>query len=193
MPKIIEAIVITQSKIGKYHIVPLGLISENEGWIIAPYRPSQTIDNLMENPYAVVSLTDDIRVFAGCVTGRRNWDTLPADVVPGRRLKKLVAHWELKVDRITNNVERPLFHCTSLHSQSHQRWGGYNRAQAAILELAVLTTRLHLLPKEKIEAELDYLQIAISKTAGPTEIEAWEWLMERIKEWRNNKTTNSEH
>ena len=39
-------------------------------------------------------------------------------------------------------------------------------AQAAVLELAVLTTRLKMLPPEKVEAELTYLEIAISKTAG---------------------------
>ena len=32
MPKIVEAIVITQNKIGENHIVPLGLISYAEGW-----------------------------------------------------------------------------------------------------------------------------------------------------------------
>ena len=37
-----------------------------------------------------------------------------------------------------------------------------------------------MLPPEKIDAELRYLQIAIDKTAGPHEREAWSWLMERI-------------
>ncbi|MFM7083432.1 MAG: DUF447 domain-containing protein [Hyphomicrobium sp.] len=186
MPKIIEAIVITQNKIGDNHIVPLGLISDNEGWIIAPFRPSVTIDNLLENPYAVANLTDDIRVFAGCITGRRNWETVPADMLPGRRLAKCVTHWELKVERIINDKERPRFHCSSIHVASHQHWGGFNRAQAAILELAVLTTRLDRLPREKVEMELDYLNIAISKTAGPFELEAKDWLMERIEFWRKH-------
>jgi hypothetical protein len=41
-----------------------------------------------------------------------------------------------------------------------------------------------MLPPEKIEAELKYLEIAISKTAGAREQEAWGWLMERIAAWR---------
>ena len=53
-----------------------------------------------------------------------------------------------------------------------------------MLELAVLTTRLGMLPPEKIENELKYLEIAISKTAGPREEEAWGWLMEKIAAWR---------
>jgi hypothetical protein len=61
-----------------------------------------------------------------------------------------------------------------------------NRAQAAVLELAVLTTRLEMLPPEKVESELKYLEIAIAKTAGPREREAWLWLMARIEAWRSN-------
>ena len=186
MPKIVEAIVITQNKIGENHIVPLGLISYAEGWIIAPYRPSVTIQNLIERPCAVACLTDDIRVFAGCVTGRRDWETVPSDIVAGSRLKNCVTHWELKVEQISDNNERPFFYCKLMHSASHQPWGGYNRAQAAILELSVLTTRLNRLPKEKVENELAYLDIAISKTAGPDELEARDWLMEKIGAWRRN-------
>jgi hypothetical protein len=53
-----------------------------------------------------------------------------------------------------------------------------------VIECAVLVSRLKMLPPEKIEAELKYLEIAISKTAGPREEEAWGWLMERVEAWR---------
>ncbi len=62
-----------------------------------------------------------------------------------------------------------------------------NRAQAAVLECAVLVSRLHMLPTEKVEAELKYLEIAISKTAGAREEEAWSWLMERVDAWREKQ------
>jgi hypothetical protein len=71
-----------------------------------------------------------------------------------------------------------------VHEGNHAPWQGFNRAQAAVLECAVLVSRLEMLPPEKIEAELKYLEIAISKTAGEREKEAWGWLMERIAAWR---------
>jgi uncharacterized protein len=37
-------------------------------------------------------------------------------------------------------------------------------------------SRLHLLPRDKIEREIAYLEIAVSKTAGEREREAWGWL-----------------
>jgi hypothetical protein len=186
MPRIVETIVTTLNQKGEAHIAPLGLIDDDgTGWIVAPFRPSRTLDNLMSHPFVVASHTDDVRVFAGCITGRREWPLLKADIVNGVRLENAVSHWELKVDRLTDHEQRPRFHCQIVHSGSHRPWPGYNRAQAAVLELAVLSTRLGMLPPEKVESELRYLQIAIDKTAGERELEAWGWLMERIDAWRH--------
>lgn len=185
MPRIVETIVTTTDAAGKVHIAPLGLIEDGDGWIIAPFKPSRTLENLEANPVAVASHTGDVRVFAGCVTGRRDWPTAPADKVEGVRLRDCVSHWELAVDRKTDDAQRPRFHCRIVHAATHNVWSGYNRAEAAVLELAVLTTRLAMLPAEKIDAELKYLEIAISKTAGPREREAWGWLMERVEAFRS--------
>lgn len=184
MPLIVETIVTTKNKDGDVHIAPLGLIAEDESWVLAPFRPSRTLDNLREVPFAVASHTDDVRVFAGCLTGRKDWPTRPADEIDGAVLVAAVSHWELVVERVTEDELRPRFACRVVHAASHRPWGGYNRAQAAVLECAVLVSRLRMLPPEKVEAELKYLEIAISKTAGEREAEAWGWLMERIAAWR---------
>ena len=81
MPRIVETIVTTTNAKGEPHIAPLGLIEDGDNWIIAPFRPSRTLDNLNEVPYAVASHTDDVRVFAGCVTGRKDWPTRPATIM----------------------------------------------------------------------------------------------------------------
>ena len=49
-----------------------------------------------------------------------------------------------------------------------------------MIEAAILATRLYMLPREKIEREIAYLQIAVDKTAGAAEREAWDWVMEKI-------------
>ena len=185
MPRIVETIVTTTNADGVAHIAPLGLIEDGDGWIIAPFSPSRTLDNLKANPFAVASHTGDVRVIAGCVIGRRDWPTVPADIVNGVRLEDTVSHWELAVERITDDPQRPRFHCKVVHAATHSVWSGYNRAEAAVLELAVLSTRLNMLPPEKIDAELKYLEIAIAKTAGPRELEAWGWLMDRVHAFRS--------
>jgi hypothetical protein len=71
-----------------------------------------------------------------------------------------------------------------VHEAIHASFAGFNRAQAAVIEGAVLVSRLHMLPARKVEAEMAYLQIAIDKTAGPGEHEAWGWLCEAVQHHR---------
>lgn len=184
MPRIVETIVTTANAAGETHIAPLGLIEEGARWIIAPFKPSRTLDNLIANPFAVASHTDDVRVFAGCITGRKTWPLVPSVQINVPRLDGALSHWELAVETKSEDPQRPRFSCRLLRAVNHAPWAGFNRAQAAVLELAVLSTRLGMLPREKVESELKYLEIAIEKTAGPRELEAWGWLMERIEGWR---------
>lgn len=175
-----ECIVTTLSRAGAVHIAPLGLIEEGEHLVIAPFRPSQTLDNLRENPFAVANYTDDVRIFAGCLTGRRDWPTRPATQASGVVLEQTLAHAELKVLAVTEDEQRPRFRCAVVHEETHRPFHGFNRAQAAVVEAAILVSRLHMLPRDKIDREIAYLQIAVDKTAGAAEREAWSWLMEKI-------------
>jgi uncharacterized protein len=180
MPMIRETIVTTAGADGSVHMAPLGLIAEGDGWIIAPFHPSKTLDNLRAVPFAVANYTDDVRIFAGCLTGRHQWPTVASDEAPVRRLAGALAHAELAVERVTENPQRPRFHCRVLRIAAHAPFLGFNRAQAAVIEAAILVSRLDMLPREKVEQEIAYLEIAISKTAGGAEREAWGWLMERV-------------
>ena len=182
MPMIRECIVTTINAEGKVHIAPLGLIADGDGWIIAPFKPSTTLDNLRSNPFAVANFTDDVLVFAGCLTGNKDWPTRASTHVPGAVLDGALAHAELQVAEVEEDEQRPRFHCRVVHEATHAPFKGFNRAQAAVIEAAILASRLHMLPREKIERELAYLQIAVEKTAGPREHEAWRILVEKIED-----------
>lgn len=178
MAMIREAIVTTVDRDGKAHLAPLGLIEEGDGWIVAPFRPSTTLDNLLSVPFAVANYTDDARIFAGLVTGRRDWPLVPTETASVPRLAMALAHAELSVAHMEDHAERPRFHCKVLRREQHAPFEGFNRARNAVLEGAILITRLRLLPREKVDREIAYLSIAIEKTAGPDEVEAWSWLMQ---------------
>jgi len=175
-----ETIVTTVDVEGRVHIAPIGIIAEYDGWTIAPFHPSVTLDNLRAVPFAIANHTDDVRIFAGCLTGRRDWPTRAAEKVPVPRLEAALAHVELAVARVTSDRERPRFFCRVVHRAMHAPFEGLNRAKAAVIEAAILVSRLHLLPRQKIDAELAYLKIAVDKTAGEAERQAWDWLMEKI-------------
>jgi len=183
MPMIRECIVTTMNDEGRVHIAPLGLIEDGDGWVIGPFRPSTTLDNLRATPFAVANFTDDVMVFAGCLTGNKDWPTRAASKVPGAVLDGSLAHLELAVERVEEDELRPRFHCHIVHEETHAPFKGFNRAQAAVIETAILASRLKMLPREKIEQELAYHQIAVEKTAGPRELEAWRILVEKIEDF----------
>jgi len=177
-----EVIVTTVSAAGQPHIAPFGLIAADaHEWVIAPFHPSTTLDNLRAVPFLVSNCTDDVRIFAGCLTGRRDWRCVPSSVVPPPRLAAALAHAEMEVMSVQEDPQRPRFRCRIVHRETHAPFEGMNRAKAAVVEGAILVSRLGMLPREKVEAEIAYLEIAISKTAGDEEREAWGWLMDAVR------------
>ncbi len=181
---IYETIVISTDAAGKPYIAPFGVRERNGLVLIAPFKPSTTLDNLLNQKTATLNLTDDVRVFAGALTGRRDWAVEATSVVQGYRLKNTLAHRELVLDSFVDNATRPELYFKVVHEATHLPFSGFNRAQAAVIELSVLVSRLHMLPIEKIKTEMAYLEIAINKTAGEREIEAWGWLLERIENYQ---------
>ena len=114
------------------------------------------------------------------IIGRKDWPTVPVEGFPVPRLQAALAHSVLAVESIADDGVRPRHFCRVVQEETHAPFTGLNRAKAAVLELAILVSRLGMLPSEKIEAEIAYLQIAIEKTAGPEEREAWGWLMQKV-------------
>jgi hypothetical protein len=179
-----ESIITTLSAAGEPHIVPMGVIWSSDAPILAPFHPSRTLENLREHPFAVINHADDVRVFAGGVTGRRDWPVRPAEAIRGVILEGALSHQEIAVASVEEDLVRPRFRCRVVREAAHAAFRGFNRAQAAVIEGAILISRLELLPLEKIEREMAYLAIAVEKTAGPIEREAWGWLETRLREFR---------
>ena len=185
MPFIRESVVTTRNEDGSAHIAPLGVIEEPPHLVLAPFAPSTTLDNLRRHPFACVNYLTEVRVFAGCVTKRRrDWAVLPATRIPCPRLQCALAHTEIEVERVEEDEQRPRFVGREVAEATHAPFRGLNRAQAAVLEGAILVSRLFMLPAEKIDREVAYLQIAIDKTAGEAEREAWGWLMDAVRSHR---------
>ncbi len=179
-----ETIVTTQNSAGITHIAPMGIHIKGDDIIVLPFRPSTTLNNLLETRVAVLNYCDDVRVFAGCLTGRKVWPLMPAVLIKGQVLECALAHVELELLRVEEDPTRPKLFCKVVHTVNHAPFRGFNRAQYSVLEAAILISRLEWLPIEKIVAEINYLRIGLEKTAGERELEAWDWLMTVIDEFK---------
>lgn len=178
--KINETIVTTQNARGEVHITPFGVRRRDGLVLIAPFKPSTTLQNILDTNVATVNFTDDVRVFAGALSKQLSCELTPTSLIKGSRLTETLSHWELELVEVEEDETRPTLLMKIVNEENHRPFMGFNRAQSAVIELAVLISRLQMLPKEKIMQEKVYLQIAIDKTAGPNELEAWRWLENRM-------------
>jgi hypothetical protein len=203
MPELIhEAVITTVSPAGVVHVAPMGVRYYGDIVVLMPFRPSTTLVNIEATGRAVLNLITDVRVFAGCVTGRKLWPTVALPALPGdrsptctaddmhdnmhdnapdvappdQRLACALGHEQLRLVAHSQDEQRPVLRLQRAAAAQHAFFPGMNRAQAAVVEGAVLISRLFMLPREKLESEWRWLQIAIDKTAGPAELEAWGWL-----------------
>ena len=76
-----------------------------------------------------------------------------------------------------------------LRTVAHASFKGFNRSQASVIEAAILVSRLRMLPRDKVEREMTYLQAAVKKTASPVEEEAWRWLEQAVVEFYNSPSS----
>jgi uncharacterized protein len=189
---IFETIVTTAAPDGRPHIAPMGVRYEDGFAVLSPFRPSATLDNIVATRAAVLNFTTDVRIFAGCVTHcATDWPTIAATRVATVRLAQSLAHTELELGRIEDDAQRPVLRMKPVHQEQHEAFAGFNRAQAAVIEGAVLVSRLFMLPAEKVDREMAYLQIAIDKTAGERERTAWSWLVAAIARHRAAATVGA--
>ena len=182
-----ECIVTTIRDDKSVHITPMGIHEDRDHLIILPFKPSTTLNNLERWGTATLNFTDDVRIYAGCLTGRDDWPTCPTEIIQGARLKNCLAHTELEVINKVEDEVRPKYICKVAHEVNHAAFHGYNRAQFAVIELAILVSRLDMLPLEKVQQEVEYLKIGYEKTSGPREQEAWGWLIEKVNAYMQSK------
>ena len=180
---IYEVIISTMNEDGSSHIAPMGVSQKADFVVLKPFKPSKTLDNILTRKIAIMNIVTDVRVFAGAVTGRSNFNLVALPDGKGFFLKDALSYMTLSLAEIHDDEIRSTLYMNKVNVIHLSSFKGFNRAQAAIIEASVLMSRLDLLSQDKIKQEIKYLEIAITKTAGKKEIQAWEWLMEKYENY----------
>jgi len=178
---IVESIVTTRGRDGGVNCAPMGVEWNEDTIVLKPFLDTATYRNVVAAGAAVVNLTDDVRVFAQAAISNPVYETEPAVVVEGVVLVGCCSWREVEVRAIDATPPRARIDTAVVHRGVRREFVGFNRAAHAVLEAAIYATRVHLLPRTFIDAELDRLQVIVNKTAGPRELEAMSLVVEFIR------------
>ena len=189
-----EVIVTTISNEGIVHIAPMGIRFIDKQVIISPFKPSTTLNNIIENNIATINFIDDVRVFAGIVSRhKKDWELsarTDLEIVPNLTLTN--TFYNVVVNEYQEDDKRPNIICDIKNSEIIKPFLGFNRAQFSVIEAAVLLSRLGMISMEKIDREIEYLKIGIDKTAGPHELEAWGWIQDKILSYKKDSKISND-
>lgn len=179
-PMILEGIVTSLDAAGELNVAPMGPIVDESmsTLLLRPFQTSRTYRNLKEHPQGVFHVTDDVLLLAKAAIGKLDEtpETNPARHVRGRILASACRWYEFEVEELDDAEERTRIVCRVVHSGRLRDFFGFNRAKHAVLEAAILATRVHILPADEIRDQLAALKTPVEKTAGPDEVAAFDLL-----------------
>jgi hypothetical protein len=182
---ILEGIVTTLGPGDVLNIAPMGPEVEADRplarFILRPYRASTTYRNLKLRGEGVFHVSDDVLLLAQSAIGVE-LDPKPiteaARKVAGMILIGSCRYYEFRVKSIEDQSERTTMVAETVAEGRLRDFFGFNRAKHAVLEAAILATRLAWLPYDEIASEFRKLEPLVRKTGGPSEQAAFR-LLER--------------
>jgi hypothetical protein len=181
---IVEGIVTSLDAEGRLNIAPMGPIVEGDfaSLLLRPFQPSTTFNNLSEMRCGVFHVVDRVGIIAQAAIGRLEQlpAVEPAVTVNGFILQDCCRWFEFTIDSVDASDARSRMPSTIVHRGERRAFWGFNRARHAVLEAAILATRLHLLPQQHIVDMLNHLEPAVQKTGGAEEESSFAMLKEFV-------------
>lgn len=190
---ILEGLITTENADGTTNIAPLGPVVD-EGlreFRLRPFQTSTTFENLKRTRRGVFHVTDDVELLARTAVGAAT-DPPPRLIqipgVHGQVLADACRWYGLEVNAIDDRLPRAEMPARVVASGRLRDFWGFNRAKHAVVEAAILATRIGLIPLDTIDEELRRLHVLVEKTGGPAEHRAFEFLVQTIRQRRGEAT-----
>ena len=176
---ILESLVTTMNSDGSVNVSPMGPRVDETGDLatfeLRPFDSSRTFANLKRNRVGVLHVSDDVELFARTAIGKLASipPTKAADKVACEFLADACRAYEFKVEFIDETGPRMNLNCRTVQCHRLRDFWGFNRAKHAVLEVAILATRIDFLPPEEIQTGFARSEQAILKTGGNQESKAF--------------------
>jgi hypothetical protein len=143
--------------------------------VLRPYQTSHTFHNLQRTREGVFHVTDNVEMIAQAVVGQ--WTSpprqRPAPVIRGMVLEDACRWYALEADTMDESMPRATIVCRVVAAGLEREFFGLNRAKHAVVEAAILATRVALRSRAQICEDLQQLRPLVEKTGGAAERRAF--------------------
>lgn len=184
--RILEGIVTSTGPDGGTNISPMGPLVDDAitSLLLRPFQTSTTYANLKRTGVGVFHVTDDVELLARAAVGQLDEQPalVPAMALEGWVLRDACRWYEFEVESIDDSQPRSGILTRVVMQGRGRDFFGFNRAKHAVVEAAILATRVEFLPHDQIQAEMERLAVLVAKTAGPPERRAFAFLQGYIQE-----------
>jgi hypothetical protein len=182
---ILEGIVTTRCADGRVNISPMGPLVDPamRELVLRPFQTSTTYQNLKRTGQGVFHVTDDVWLLAQAAVGTPDPlpELIPAEEVEGSILAGACRWYAFGVRELDDSQERTRIVADVVASGRLRDFFGFNRAKHAVVEAAILATRVGILPIEEIRGELEKLKVLVEKTGGEQEQRAFGFLEDYVR------------
>lgn len=182
---IIEGVVTTENSDGSVNIAPMGPRTDPSlaRLLLRPFPTSDTFQNLRRTGRGIFHITDDAELIARAAIGKL--ETQPKLIAAPQNAGWIIAdacRWlAFEARSIDESGPRVEIDCEVVARETVRDFLGFNRAKHALIEGAILATRIGILPGEKITADFASLEVIVDKTAGEAERRAWAVLRDYVR------------
>lgn len=191
---ILEGLVTTRNADGSPQVSPMGpgVSAGFTQLVLRPFRTSRTYENLRRQGEGVFHVTDDVELLAQAAVGRLTEPPrfLPAPGVAGFVLADACRWYAFRVVSRDDQPERTTMDCRVVEQGWIRDFLGFNRAKHAVIEAAILATRVHLLAADELATQWRALAPLVEKTGGPAERRAFALLAQYVQECRDRPATS---
>ncbi|MGC8873951.1 MAG: DUF447 domain-containing protein [Chloroflexia bacterium] len=184
---IVEVLFSTLDGGGRPNFAPMGVVWGEEEIVVRPFRATHTFANLLANGYGVANVTDDALAFVEAALGDPLLPCFPAVRVPGVVFQGACYWRELEVTDVAGNDERAEIACRVVHRGWRRDFLGFSRARNALVELAILATRLHLSGVEPVLEALERYEAIVRKTGDEPERKALTLIQNYVERWKHGR------
>ncbi len=181
---IVEGIVTSVDAGGHLNVAPMGpiVVGDFASLLLRPFQPSTTFNNLTATRRGVFHVVDRVEIIARAAIGKLTElpAVEPSTMIDGFVLKDCCRWFEFTVDSVDTSDARSRMPSSIVHRGERRPFFGFNRARHAVLEAAILATRLHLLSRQHVLDMMSFLEPAVEKTGGTEEKSAFAMLKEFV-------------